>query len=279
MHGRTIQIFLPNGTTGGLKITEILSKKGKMYSIPRNKLSEASERSELFGLGVYFLIGFDDQKDNFRVYVGETENCIKRLKEHNKEQDFWSQALVFTKVDIFTKTHVKYLEWYCHKKILKANRYILENSNKPSKTHINEPMEADLLDIYSTLEILTSTLGHPIFDSKIKSTDIADIYICKVRDILARGQYTNEGFVVFKGSQATKEIKPKSIWPSSIKKRNNLMESGVLKLIEDKLIFQDDCIFPSPSAAATIIKGHEANGWVEWKRESDSKTLDEVERN
>ncbi len=43
------------------------------------------------------------------------------------------------------------------------------------------------------------------------------------------------------------------------------------------MTFTSDYIFNSPSAAAGVVLGRNANGWIEWKNE-DGKTLDELKR-
>jgi hypothetical protein len=42
-------------------------------------------------------------------------------------------------------------------------------------------------------------------------------------------------------------------------------------------VFQRDVMFSSPSAAAGVVVGASANGWVCWKNK-DGKTLDELVR-
>ncbi len=97
------------------------------------------------------------------MYIGEAENCLTRLKQHNKSKDFWTHTVVF-----ISKTHIKFLEWLCCEIAIKANRYSLENSNSPSKSHVSESVEADLYDNFETRQILVSTLGYPVFDQFFK---------------------------------------------------------------------------------------------------------------
>ena len=54
-------------------------------------------------------------------------------------------------------------------------------------------------------------------------------------------------------------------------------ESDLLELASKCLILFDNYIFTSPSSAATILIGGDANGWSEWI-DADGKTLDEVYR-
>ena len=45
----------------------------------------------------------------------------------------------------------------------------------------------------------------------------------------------------------------------------------------DQLVFTQDYVFKSPSAAAAIVVGNNMNGWLSWK-DKDGKTMDTVVR-
>ena len=60
--------------------------------------------------------------------------------------------------------------------------------------------------------------------------------------------------------------------------RERLIESGVLAEHNDiQLIFAQDYVFNTPSAAAAIVLGRTSNGWVDWK-DDNGRTLHEVKR-
>lgn len=202
---------------------------------------------------------------------------MDRIKTHDQKKDFWNYAIIITsKTKSFTQTHIEYLEELAITKALEANRYKLENSTNPKKFDVPETLEADLLDNFDTIKILLSTLGFPLFDIISKTTKSQNTLICKGKDATAEGEYLDDGFVVFKGSRANKELAPAS--NSTIR---NLRE----KLIKQKIIiekgnvyeFQEDYLFTSPSSAASQVLARNANGWTEWKDKS-GKTLDELER-
>ena len=271
---KTIQIFLPEGNPHGIKIAEITSRTVLAILIPRQQLTEAAKREELNGVGVYMLFGQSDAKP--QLYIGETENCLNRLKEHHVKKEFWTTALVFvSKTHYFTKTHIKFLEWYCWDIAKKANRYLLDNSNTPSKPHISESAQADLLDNFETMQMLASTLGYPVFD-EIKKPLPKEIIICKDKDAYAKGEYTEQGLVVFAHSTCNL-IPTNTAGASLISMREQLQQKGVLQRKENVLVFMEDYIFSSPSTAAGVVLARSANGWREWKF-NDGRTLDEVKR-
>lgn len=275
---QTIQIFLPDGNPTGIKIAEITNRLIHATLIPRSKLLESEARQELKKYGVYFLFGINEDKAKPIAYIGETDDCIKRLKEHNRSKDFWNYAIAITsKSEIFTKSHVKFLEYYCVRTAKEIGRYDLENLTIPSKEHISESMEADLEDNFETMKILLSTLGFPIFDEIRKSSVTAkEILYCKGKDANAQGELTEDGFVVFKGSTANvDETKTARDWILSL--RSKLKEDNIIQLKNKIYVFNEDFLFGSPSAAAGAVLGRSANGWTEWKNK-DKKTIDEIYR-
>lgn len=275
--GKTIQIFLPDGNPRGVKLADITSRTVQTMLIPRSSLEDVATRSEVQSVGVYFLIGSSDEGVKPILYIGEAENCFSRLKQHNKTKDFWNIAIIaVSKTQFFTKSHVKFLEWYCHAEAVNADRYSLENTQVPTKPYIPEPVEVDLMDNFDTIKILVSTLGYPIFDSIVKSKQKKDILTCKGKDALAQGEYTEDGLVIFSGSTCNK-AESKSIQNWITTTRRKLIEQGILKEDGDILKFTSNYIFSSPSGAAGTVLGRNANGWIEWKY-PDGRTLDDVKR-
>lgn len=275
--GKTIQIFLPDGNPRGVKIADITSRTVQIILIPRSALDDVAKRTEIQNVGIYFLIGTTEDSVKPILYVGEAENCLTRLKQHNKSKEFWNTAIVaISKTQFFTKSHIKYLEWYCHESAQKADRYTLENNQIPSKSYIPEPVEVDLMDNFDTIKILVSTLGYPLFDSISKPRQKKDILICKGKGAEATGEYTDDGFVVFAGSTARKEVtKGAQAWVTTM--RAKLTAQGILQEKQDRYVFTSNFIFTSPSGAAGIVLGRNANGWISWKYQN-GKTLDEVKR-
>ena len=109
--------------------------------MPRAKLEYITTRNEAKAVGVYFLVGDLDERSKSLLHVGEAEDCQVRLKQHNQTKDFWNVALVIvSKTQHFTKTHVKFLEWFCLNEVTRASRFQLENGVVPSKphTHLNQ---------------------------------------------------------------------------------------------------------------------------------------------
>lgn len=274
--GKTIQIYLPDGNPRSIRIAEITSRTIQIILVPRSKLAFAMEREELGNVGIYFLIGNPDNETKPMVYIGEAEDCSIRLKQHNKSKDFWNTAIVVvSKTGYFTKTHIKFLEWYCYEQARKAERFRLANSTVPTKPYTPEPIQADLYDNFKTIRVLTSTLGYPIFDPIVKPQE-KDVLVCQGKEVHAEGELTEDGFVVFRGSTARIRETP-TLGKGVANLRAKLKEEGILVEENGVYRFTQDHIFSSPSAAAATVLGRAANGWNSWKYK-DGRTLHEVKR-
>lgn len=276
MSGKTIQIYLPNGNPRSIKLAEITSRTVQVMLVPRANLELAAKRKELTGVGVYYLIGKSAQTDAPQLYVGEAEDCLVRLKQHNKGKDFWTHALIaLSKTAYFTKSHVKFLESHSYQQAKRAGQWELENGSIPTTPYISESMEADLLDNFETIKILVSTLGYPLFEVPVKPKK-KDLLICKGKEACAEGEYTSDGLIVFKGSTCNKET-VSSAQPGLVKYRQTLIDEGVLVHADKVLRFAKDWIADSPSRASCVVLGRSSNGWLEWKY-ADGRTLNDMKR-
>ncbi len=276
---QTIQIFLPDGNPRGIKIAEITNRTIKAILFPRNQFEAILQRSELATVGFYFLFGVADNGHEM-AYIGEAEDCAERLKQHQRNKDFWNYAVVIiSQTHAFTKTHVKYLEYVAIKKASETGRYDLDNSAIPNRPHITESMEADAEDCFEIAKVLLSTLGFPLFDSvarEVVASTPVDVYKLKGNGVEAEGSLVDDGFVVFKDSKVKATTVP-SCHDYLINMRNELIQSGILILDGEAYRFTEDYIFSSPSTAGGVILGRSTNGWTKW-RTVNGKTLDEMKR-
>lgn len=278
--GGTIQIVLPFGSPRGIKIAEITNRIVQAIYIPRNELNKAEERPEVEGVGVYYLFGQNEEDSKPEVYVGEAENCLVRLKEHNRSKDFWDTAVVFVTNNVqnqFTKTDIKFLERLSYDKAMNISRFKL-NQRIPQASFVPEWRQVDLYDFFETIKILLSTLGYPVFDEMRKTieTDSENVFFCEGKGLKAKGEYNEDGFVIFKGSEIYGQT-TKSTHNYLVSKREALINDQVVNKKDDHYVFTEDHQFTSPSQAAAIVLGRNANGWMEWKNK-EGKTLDEVKR-
>ena len=113
--GKTIRLYLIDGSATGPIAAEIINWTGQVVLVPRSELHELAGREQLRGTGIYILVGPSEHGDTDRVYLGEADSVYWRLKEHdrspNGEKDFWTRVVAITSKDTnLTKAHGRYLE-------------------------------------------------------------------------------------------------------------------------------------------------------------------------
>lgn len=105
-----------------------------------------------------------------------------------------------------------------------------------------------------------------------------EILFCKIKNVVARGYQSPNGFIVLEGSQAVLEERSSAQkWPSVLVQRNSLIEESVLIPKGDAYTFTKNTEFSSPSAAAAAIHGGSANGLTAWV-DSNGKSLKQIEK-
>lgn len=276
--GKTIKIFLIDGDPNGRMSCELSNWTGKAYKIPRIKIKDCTDREDLISTGVYLLFGKDDDGKDL-VYIGEAETILKRLNQHLNQKDFWNETVVFiSKDENLNKAHIKYLENRLHDIAKNANRYKVENYITPTLSSISEPDQAEMEEFLENIKMLVNTLGHKVFEEKRdfhpkqkKDT----FYIKAARGADAEGEPSSDGFVVFKGSKAAGTTVP-SMTPNFLNLRQKLIDEKAIVENGNNYEFVEDYIFSSPSTAAAMVMGRNANGLTEWKLKN-GKTLKEYE--
>ena len=280
---KTIQIYLPGGDPQGIRVAEITTRIVQVIEVPRSLLQDFIKMPESNQVALYFLFGEAEDGSEQKVYIGQTGSLRERLADHHKKKDFWQRALVLvSRTHSLTQTHTLFLEWHCIQATRKAGRYADENGNAGSKPHTPAPLEADCLEVFETSRTLLATLGYPFFDPVAKPGDASgdEVFSCTGSGVDGRGIYTQEGFVVLKGSKGRKDNVNSIKDTADERFRNKLIESQVMRVEGDSVVFDKDHLFRSPSTAAVALMGRTANGWIEWKIKIGEtwKTLDAVKR-
>lgn len=274
MAGKTIQIFLPDGSPKGVRKASITTDKIEIIQIPRVNLSE--NRKLLTFNGIYILV--DSLKvEKPEIYIGKGD-VQTRTSSHDSKKEFWNVLFAVRLKDEtgFNDAHNSYLEHYFINKARAIKQSIMnENKQAPKCPCLPEETLAELECYILTIETLLSTLGLKCFQPlENKNINRKDILICSDKyGNYGEGEYTEEGFLVYKGAVCKLNIHQ----GSKIPQRDEMITTGQLKPEDDHYILQDNKVFSSVSTAASIILGRQSNGWKEWKNK-DGKTLDELER-
>jgi hypothetical protein len=280
MTSATIKLFLPRGDAKSLRTAEISNWTGKAVAAPRTELDELLTREELDKAGVYILLGSDPQTNAPRAYIGEAEIIRDRIKQH-KAKEFWVSAIIFvSKDENLTKAHVRYLENRLLAEAAQVNRFTLEQ-NQASGSRLpesdREDMEVFLARIRQLLPVLGSDILAPIAQPTPNAQRGGTLF-CRVKGAEGRGQRTANGFVIFQGSTAVLAQRPSAdTYPYVVIQRKELIADGTLIEKNGFLVFTKDSEFSSPSAAANVIHGGNANGLTAWKSKEgiSLKQLDE----
>lgn len=271
----TIKLFLVNGTPNGLRTAELSNWSGKAVSAPRSDLKQLLSRPELASQGIYFLTGTDSESGMDAIYVGEAEDVSVRLKGHS-EKDYWNQATVFvSKDDNLTKSHIRYLEGILIEKLINRKDIFVGNSaSSGSKLPEADASEMDIF-LEKCMQLLP-VLGVSHFESirQMTEKDDAEAFTFSTKGAIAKGRRTEKGFVICEGSTAVKDYRPSA--KGSKRRREKLVEQGILKETEGFLVFTCDYLASSPSEAGSHIAGGATNGLMAWKN-SKGQTLKQLE--
>jgi Domain of unknown function (DUF4357) len=201
------------------------------------------------------------------------------VKGHN-DKDFWNQITFFvSKDENLTKAHIRHLEGKLIELARAVDRAVVTNGqgsgSKLPESDRGE-MEVFLEKITQLLPVLGVDLLVPTSSGASETREKLPL-VCEIKGFKARGYRIADGFLVLAGSEAVLAERPSSEkWPWTRNLRQKLRDDGLLKEKGDRLVFEKDVQFASPSAAAAVVHGGHANGLTAWK-DGNGKTLKEIE--
>lgn len=270
--GKTIRLYLVDGSPTGPIIAEIINWTGQVIVVPRPQLHEMAKREELQRTGVYVLVGLDPQTGADRVYIGEADDVFERLKAHDNDitKDFWTRAVTITSKDFnLTKAHGRHLESRLIELAHAAGRAKVSNSNSPGLKTLPESDVADMEYFLDQLRLMLPVLGFdflrpPATKEHLIDTAAAPKLTMSEVGTLATAREIDGNFVVLKGSTARRQGSPS--WDSYVTLRDELVAQGKLVASNDERYeFAEDVEFSSPSAAAAVVAAANRNGRIAWK--------------
>jgi hypothetical protein len=296
--GKSIRIYLKDGTVTGIKFGEVVNQTIQSISCPRLRTSELNEYAEAKRPGVYFLFGQDEETGDPKAYIGEAENVYDRLQNHIANKDFWNEVIFFvSKDENLTKSHVKYLESRLIQIAFSTKRYKIDNYNQSQLSSL-PPADRDAMEEFLTyIKLLIGVLGHKLLENVTTTTKKKEEHIpltattqdnqvvsmtsnlelfLAVSGLKATALQTDEGIVVLEGSEAAKEF-TNSLQHGYRELRERLITNGTLVLKGNKYIFQSNALFDTASPAAAIVVGYNINGPQTWK-DKTGKSLKEIEK-
>ena len=278
-YGKSIELFLANGTADSLITAELSNWNGKAIKIPRIEVAECN-RNDIKGPGVYFLFCKDEDEAD-AVYIGESENVKDRLIQHlrdfsaDKEKYYWTTAVIFTGRDL-NKTLIRYLEDRLVVLARDSTRYKVLTKNTYGKTVIKESQVAAMEEFIDNIKVLINALGFkvlvPAVQMSAAGSEEQEVLYLNAGNASAKGITTTEGFVIFAGEEKKKKTSAKSLNKNMAARREKIIASDKVK----DYVTTEDILFSSSSAAADFVTGYSVSGPANWKN-SSGKTLKEIE--
>lgn len=291
MAGKTIRLFLVDGTADGLVTAELMNWTGHVLVSPRSTLGQALDRDEADRTGIYILSGQDTERPSqMKIYIGEGDNVGQRLRMHAKDEskDFWTKACLITSKDAnLTKAHVRHLEHRLVQLALLANRVSVANGNEPREKLLPEADLSDMEVFIANLQALLPAVGFDFFRTRSTSTpqseedpnprltsSVLELFLTHRSGVKATALEVAGDIIVQRGSQ----VQPPADYAMNQygDLRDQLINDGVID--SDSMTFTKDYRFSSPSAAAAVIIGRNANGRRNWKLSSGESLKDWQDR-
>ncbi len=279
---KVFQILVPDNTLVS-RVISCENQVTELFVIDRaDKKFVAEHSAELNKPALYILVN----RDKRQLYVGETDDSIKRLRNH-EAKDFWTEAIVFHSTgDTLSTTEVRWLEAKTYEALKELGYYDLsENKVAPQQPPLKRNQIYTLEPIFEEAKNYICAAGFDIFlksknEQKEELTQTATaehIFYCKHKESKAMGYLIEESkeFVILAGSELRSGIRP-SLQPSLVGKRAQFIAEQC-DTIGGRSILRANYAASSPSIAGALILGRNTNGWTKWK-DAEGKTLDQVYR-
>nr|NLI50239.1 GIY-YIG nuclease family protein [Propionibacterium sp.] len=283
MGGKQLRLFLVDGTPGGLTTAQIMNWTGQVLSGRRSDLADLLRRPETQRPGVYLLLGDDETAiGGVRCYIGEAEDVADRLRNHQRNKEFWDRVVVITSTDEnLTKGHIRYLEARLIELATRAARVGLENGTQPPRAPLPEADRSDMDYFVDQLQVILPVLGVNAIRVREQqpTTSAAAAQISPVFSLVntklgvdARAQQVDGEFTMLAGSTIVATVRDSTRYSPSTAKayasyralHEKLVANGTIIVTDGHGRLTRDVVFSSPSTAGAIALGRSCNGRVAW---------------
>lgn len=279
---KVFQIFVPDNTLVS-RIISCETQVTELYVIDRaDKKFFAEYASELNKPALYILVN----RDRKQLYVGETDDSVKRLRNH-EAKDFWTEAIVFHSTgDTLSTTEVKWLEAKTYETLNTLGYYDMsENKQTPQFPPLKRHQIYTLEPIFEEAKNYICAAGFDIFLKKkvheVKQQAIVfpeqepaatapqgqviSCYLTRNADAHGMFNTSDQSLTVLKGSMVNPSHVNK-ISEAGRKRREQLLAEYTEERNGGRVVIKD-VHFETPSGAAMFCVGGSSNGWQEWKDE------------
>lgn len=156
---KTINLLLYEGTLKGvISMADSSWNSGELYSAPRESVDDLISSDACNKFGVYLLLSED------MVYIGQSSDLSKRIKQHLIGKDWWERVVVLTTSDdSLNRSDIDYLESVLISKASQSNRLDCDNKNKGNIPKVDRFRKVVLEQYLDEALFLMELIGISVF--------------------------------------------------------------------------------------------------------------------
>lgn len=180
---KVIDVILEDGTLDG--VVRITNKTGNdviILSSPRSSTEDLLKIKECENVGVYLLLSAK------KVYVGQSIELKKRIRNHLKSKDWWNQVVLLTTTgQRFNHSDIDYLENILIEKAQNNGALDTENKKSGNKFNIGRSEQIVLDNYLEDALFLLEFIGVSVFaDNKKRSNQRIQLVSQNVTRLIQR---------------------------------------------------------------------------------------------
>ena len=275
----SITIYLPDGTPDGLRIVEQTLWTGIGNMVSRQQYPSVFGPGRIFPPGG--LTYWSDQTLTRRLArnLYRANGCFAPATGWRSMESKRNSGLIssFSRTRIptsITRTY-RHIESRLIGLGQKAKRARIENGNQPVAPQMSEIDRATAEQFLESMLIVYPLLGVDAFESTASFVVTPPLvptleFAITAKGLNGRGRLVPEGFLVLAGTESPFESAVSFTGGYSIL-RENLIKNGVLVPKGSRFVFAQDYAFASPSAAAGVVLGRQANAPKCGKRQTGAR--------
>ena len=157
---KTINLLLEDGTLKGvISLADTNWNSGEMFSAPRESVESLVNSEACSKYGVYLLLS-----ENM-VYVGQSSDLAKRIKQHIVGKDWWERVIVLTTSDdSLNRSDIDYLEYVLINKAQSSNCLDCDNKCKGISPKVTKFRKVFLEQYLEEALFLLELIGVTVFE-------------------------------------------------------------------------------------------------------------------
>lgn len=161
---KTVKLLLEDGTLNGvMSIVDSNWNTGEMYSAPRENIDSLLSSDACNKFGVYLLLSEN------KVYVGQSSDLAKRVKQHIAGKNWWDRVLILTTADdSLNRSDIDYLEYYLIGKAKESDKLDSDNKSKGNTPKVDKFRMPELEQYLEEALFLMELIGINVFSAKVK---------------------------------------------------------------------------------------------------------------